>query len=456
MKALILTSVIGIATLFAGVFKMRNNSVWVPFIGLIGVLLTLVADWNTNISWYNNMVRFDNYALAFSGVTIVALIFILALSMDHYKEAGNSIADIYGLMVFSVVGAIVLSSFSNLAMMFIGVEILSIPVYILAGSNRRLTASNESALKYFLMGSFASGILLFGIALVYGATQTLDLDQIALIGPTVQSPLLTVGVLMVLSGFLFKIAAAPFHFWAPDVYEGAPGLVTSFMATIVKTAAFAAFFRLFSSAFVSEESAWFKVLWGITAATLLAGNLTALFQTNMKRLMAYSSIANAGYMLLAMLTLNKQAGGAILLYSASYTLATIAVFAVMLLVSEAQGTDSLSKFKGLMKNNPFLSVILAVALFSMAGIPPLAGFFAKYYLFAIALKSNLFYIVIVAIIASIIGAWYYLKSLSMAFLHSDEAPEKIQIGVPTRIVLVVCVLGALLLGIRPDLILHLI
>lgn len=456
MKALILTSVIGIATLFAGVFKMRNNAVWVPFLGLIGVLLTLVADWNTNISWYNNMVRFDNYALAFSGVTITALIFILALSMDHYKNAGNSIADIYGLMVFSVVGAIVLSSFSNLAMMFIGVEILSIPVYILAGSNRRLTSSNESALKYFLMGAFASGFLLFGIALVYGATQTLDLDQIALIGPTVQTPMLTVGVLMILSGFLFKIAAAPFHFWAPDVYEGAPGLVTSFMATIVKTAAFAAFFRLFSSAFVSEESAWFKVLWGITAATLLAGNLTALYQTKMKRLMAYSSIAHAGYMLLAMLTLNKQAGGAILLYSASYTLATIAVFAVMLLVSEAQGTDSLSKFKGLMKHNPFLAVILAIALFSMAGIPPLAGFFAKYYLFAIALKSNLFYIVIVAIVASIIGAWYYLKSLSMAFLESDEAPQKIEVGVPTRLVLVVCVLGALVLGIRPDLILHLI
>lgn len=456
MKALILTSVIGIATLFAGVFKMRNNSVWVPFLGLIGVMLTLIVDWNTNVSWYNNMVRFDNYALAFSGVAISALIFILALSMDHYKGAGNSIADIYGLMVFSVVGAIVMSSFSNLAMLFIGVEILSIPVYILAGSNRRLTSSNESALKYFLMGSFASGILLFGIALVYGATQTLDLDQIALIGPTVQSPMLTIGVLMVLSGFLFKIAAAPFHFWAPDVYEGAPGLVTAFMATIVKTAAFAAFFRLFSTAFVSEESAWFKVLWGITAATLLAGNLTALFQTKMKRLMAYSSIAHAGYMLLAMLTLNKQAGGAILLYAASYTLATIVVFAVMLLVSDAQGSDSLSKFKGLMKNNPFLAVILAIALFSMAGIPPLAGFFSKYYLFAIALKSNLFYIVIVAIIASIIGAWYYLKSLSLAFLDSEEAPAKIEVGVPTRIILVVCVLGALVLGVRPDLILHLI
>ncbi len=456
MKALILTSVIGIATLFAGVFKMRNNSVWVPLLGLLGVMLTIVADWNTNISWYNNMVRFDNYALAFSGITIAALIFILTISIDHYKGAGNSIADIYGLMVFSVVGAIVMSSFSNLAMLFIGVEILSIPVYILAGSNRRLTSSNESALKYFLMGSFASGILLFGIALVYGATQTLDLDQIALLGPTVQSPMLTIGVLMVLSGFLFKIAAAPFHFWAPDVYEGAPGLVTAFMATIVKTAAFAAFFRLFSTAFVSEESAWFKVLWGITAATLLAGNLTALFQTKMKRLLAYSSIAHAGYMLLAMLTLNKQAGGAILLYAASYTLATIAVFAVMLLVSEAQGSDSLAKFKGLRKNNPFLAVVLAIALFSMAGIPPLAGFFSKYYLFAIALKSNLFYIVIVAIVASIIGAWYYLKSLSMAFLDSDEAPEKIEVGLPTRIVLIACVIGALILGIRPDLILHLI
>lgn len=456
MKALIITSIIGIATLFAGVFKMRNHSVWVPFIGLIGVMFTLFIDWNTQVSWYNNMVRFDNYALAFSGVAITALLMILALCMDHYKEAGNSIADIYGLMVFSVVGAIVLSAFSNLAMLFLGVEILSIPVYIMAGTNRRLTASNESALKYFLMGSFASGILLFGIALVYGATQTLDLDQIALLGPTVQSPLFTIGVLMVLCGFLFKVAAAPFHFWAPDVYEGAPGLVTAFMATIVKTAAFAAFFRLFSTAFVSEESAWFKVLWGITAATLLAGNITALFQSRMKRLMAYSSIAHAGYMLLAMLTLNKQAGSAVLLYAASYTLASIAVFAILLLVSEAQSSDALVKFKGLAKNNPFLAVILAIALFSMAGIPPMAGFFAKYYLFAIALKSNLFYIVMVAIVASIIGAWYYLKSLSMAFLDSEEAPARIEVGIPTRIVLIVSVLGALILGIRPDLILQLI
>jgi NADH-quinone oxidoreductase subunit N len=341
-------------------------------------------------------------------------------------------------------------------MLFLGVEILSIPVYIMAGSNRRLSASNESALKYFLMGSFASGILLFGIALVYGATQTLDLDQMALLGRTVQSPLFTVGVLLVLCGFLFKIAAAPFHFWAPDVYEGAPGLVTAFMATIVKTAAFAAFFRLFSTAFISEESAWFKALWGITAATLLAGNLTALYQTKMKRLMAYSSIAHAGYMLLAMLTLNKQAGSAVLLYAASYTLASIAVFAVMLLVSEAQESDALVKFNGLAKNNPFLAVILAIALFSLAGIPPLAGFFAKYYLFAIALKSNLFYIVIVAIIASIIGAWYYLKSLSLAFMPSNEAAEHIPVGLPTKIVLILCVTGALVLGLRPDLILHLI
>jgi NADH-quinone oxidoreductase subunit N len=456
MKAIILTSILGISTLFAGLFNFKNKSVYLVIIGLIAALGLLISDWNHPQTWYNDMLRFDNYAVAFSAIMTAGLILIMGLAISHYKEAGNNIADLYALMVFSLTGAYILVSFSHMAMLFLGVEILSIPLYIMAGSNRAIRTSNESALKYFLMGSFASGFMLFGIALVFGATGSFHIEEIARQAPGIQTPIFTVGVLMILAGFLFKVSAVPFHFWVPDVYEGAPHLVTTFMATIVKTAGFAALYRLFSSAFSIEEWQWFPVLWAMTAATLLVGNLMALIQSKMKRMLAFSSVSHAGYLLLAILTLNKQSGNAIMLYMASYTLATILAFGVLMLVVDKKGNDSFQSFRGLAVKNPFLAACLAIGLLSMAGIPPLAGFFGKYYLFSIALKTNLFWIVITAIVASIIGAWYYLKALSQAYLSPVENElTEIEVSFSTKLVLGLCIIGTIVLGIMPNLIIGL-
>ncbi len=461
MKAIIALSIVGIATLFTGVFNMKNRAVWVAITGLFVALTFTVQDWNTSVRYFSDMIYFNNYAVAFTSIIIVITGLILLLCSDHYRTANNTIADIYGLILFAVVGAIIMVSYQNLAMLFLGIEILSIPLYILAGSNRNDLSSNEASLKYFLMGAFASGFLLFGIALVFGATNSFNLDEIhaAIVhnGGTI-SPMLSIGVLLILVGFLFKVSAAPFHFWAPDVYEGSPTVITAFMATVVKTAGFAAFFRLFSGSFLEIESVWFNILWVVTVLTLSVGNLTALFQKGMKRLLAYSSISHAGFLMLALLVLSDKATNALIYYSAAYGLSTICAFAVLLAVKEKRGNDSIESFKGLGKENPFLGFFFTIALLSLAGIPPLAGFFGKYYMFASALEVNLKVIVIIAVINAIIGIYYYLRVINIIWSSPDEstADHTIQIGFTYKTVIFVSALLIILIGILPEFLITLI
>ena len=454
MKAIIALSIVGIATLFAGVLNMRNKSVWLAITGLFVALTFTLQDWNIPKMYFSDMIYFDNYAVAFTSILIVITALILLLCSDHYKNASNTIADIYGLILFALVGAICMVSYQNLAMLFLGIELLSIPLYILAGSNRNDLSSNEASLKYFLMGAFASGFLVFGIALVFGATNSFNLDGIkAAIDSNggVFSPMLTIGILLVMVGFLFKVSAAPFHFWAPDVYEGSPTVITAFMSTVVKTAGFAAFYRLFAGSFSGAEATWFNILWVITFLTLTVGNLTALFQKGMKRLLAYSSISHAGFLMLAMLILSKNAANALIYYSAAYGISTVCAFAVLLAVKEHKGNDSIESFKGLGRDNPFLGVFMTIAFLSLAGIPPLAGFFGKYFLFAAALEVNLKYIIIIAVINAIIGIYYYLRVINTIWSPAEEVEEsKIPLGNIYKTVIVISALIILIIGIFPN------
>jgi NADH-quinone oxidoreductase subunit N len=345
-------------------------------------------------------------------------------------------------------------------MLFLGIEILSIPMFILAGSNKSDLKSNEATLKYFLMGAFATGFLLFGIALIYGATGSFNLREIAQYISAQQGnfPAMVIcGVLLMMVGLAFKVSVAPFHFWAPDVYTGSPTVITAFMSTAVKTAGFAGFFRLFFTCFNTVNIAWTNTIWVLAALTIIVGNITALAQTSFKRMLAYSSIAHAGYMLLAILAIPGPGGYAqnsILFYATAYSVSSLAAFAVLLVVSRTMNNDSIDSFNGLAKKNPLLAFVTVLAMLSLAGIPPMAGFFAKYYIFTAALQQHYTGLVLIAILGSLVGVFYYFRLIIAVLKTGTETVFPID-GF-FKAFLIVLSLAALLLGVMPQLVAGLI
>ncbi|MEO6759500.1 MAG: NADH-quinone oxidoreductase subunit N, partial [Saprospiraceae bacterium] len=312
-------------------------------------------------------------------------------------------------------------------------------------------ASNEAALKYFLMGAFATGFLLFGIALVYGATATFDLQGIAaaVSDGRHSAGMLHMGILLILVGLGFKISAVPFHFWAPDVYTGSPNLVTTFMATVVKTAAFAAFYRLFSTAFAGAESFWSVSVAVLAALTMTVANLTAIFQTDFKRMMAYSSISHAGYLLLAILAIGQAgSGGAILLYTLTYSIATICAFGCYMAVAEPNGDGSFEAFKGLGKRQPLLALVMAISMLSLAGIPPTAGFFGKYFLFTAAFGKYP-WLVVLAVMNSAVSIFYYFKVIISLYFSREDSSLPVPLPMAVRWVVITGIVLIALLTLMP-------
>lgn len=403
------------------------------------------------MSYFNDMILLDNYSLAFTGLLILISFLWFISSPSNITDKDHEV-DFFSLIIFALIGGMMLASFSNIIMLFLGLEILSISMYILAGSNKRSPASNEAALKYFLMGSFATGFLLFGIALIYGLTSSFNLTVIANSVSQISgnSKMLDAGVLLIMIAMLFKVSAAPFHFWAPDVYQGSPTIITVYMSTVVKTAAFAAFLKLFMTLFGGMQGLWSSSLWIIAAATILIGNITAVFQTNIKRMLAYSSISHAGYMLLAILAMNNSSASSLLFYTLAYSLSSLGSFAILLLVNKSIGSESLDSFYGLAKKNPLLAAATVIAMLSLAGIPPAAGFFAKYYIFSSAIQSGLTSLVIIAVCGSLIGVFYYFKVIIALFKEKDAA--HISMSGNEKAVIVFTSLATLILGILPGLI----
>jgi NADH-quinone oxidoreductase subunit N len=481
MKTLYILSTLGVIAMLAEMFRFKKFLLPIILIGLSGAIAAAVKDWNTNIHYYSNMITFNNYAIAFTSL-ICATAFLWFLMSQDFFASESSQTDHYALVLFSLCGAMLMVSYSNMVMLFLGIEILSIPIYVLAGSNKDSLASNESALKYFLMGSFATGFLLFGIALIYGATGTFDLHHLTLAlfspgeGTGIHSPLrgemekggnvlLNAGILMMLIGLSFKVAAVPFHYWTPDVYEGAPTPVTAFMSTIVKIAAFAAFLRLFMTCFAGHETIWVNVIWVLAALSILLGNITAVYQKSVKRMLAYSSISHAGYMLLAILTSGNMSAGAILYYSSAYSVATIGAFAVLSIIEKQNNeTVTFDTFSGLSKKNPRLAFAMTISMLSLAGIPPLAGFFGKYYLFTSALQSGYVWLVLMAALGSLIGVYYYFRVIIKIYgsaivvpsVETQGGENEISISPVQKALLTITIILAILLGIFPGLIIELI
>jgi NADH-quinone oxidoreductase subunit N len=451
MTALIILSLLGILVLMMGLFHLKNNVLILIIPVLIGALFLNAQEWGNDAFYFSKMVHFDKFALGFSSLLILVVTLIFGLCSQHYKSTDKSVEDIYALIIFSLVGAICMVSYHNLIMLILGIEILSIPLYILAGSNRDNYASNEASLKYFLMGAFASAFILFGMALVFGATNSFQLDEIRAAVSNPKMPgLLHTGIFLMIGGILFKVAAAPFHFWAPDVYQGSPSVITSFMATVVKTAAFAALFRLLFIAFQDISGIWLNLLMIVTALSLFIGNLSALQQSDFKRLMAFSGISHAGFMMLSVLVLKMSSADALLFYATSYCLASLCAFSVFLVIQQKTGEYSIEILRGIAKKNPFLGFAIICAFLSLAGIPPLAGFFGKYFLFIEAIKHGYLVLVIIAIVNTVIGAFYYLKVINVAFTGDSFYEKPIKNSVIYETVIVFTAIGSLILGIFPD------
>lgn len=456
MKGLFIISGLGILAMLAEIFKFKKALFPMVLVGVLAAYAFNFTEWNNNmnIPMFSNMIRFDNVALAFSGVILATAFFWFILANDYFEH--DHITDHFALVLFALVGALMLTSFSNMTTLFLGVEILSIPMYVLAASRKRDLASNEAGFKYLIMGSFASGFLLFGIALIYGATGSFDLMAIRSYISQSGGDLpifFYAGVIMILVAMCFKVSAAPFHFWAPDVYEGSPTVITALMSTIVKTAAFAAFMHLFLVVFGKVSDSWSMVLAVIIALSLIISNVTAATQQSVKRMLAYSSISHAAFMLMAILANNRGFGSvnAILYYSLAYSVGSIAAFTVLYNVSKTNDNVNIEAFNGLGKRHPLMAVCMVIAMLSLAGIPVTAGFFAKYFVFTTMIGTPYKWLIILAILTSAVGVYYYFKVIiAMYFKKAEGQHEPIQIETSHVVLLVLTTLFTIALGLVPN------
>ncbi|WP_396169506.1 NADH-quinone oxidoreductase subunit N [Flavobacterium sp.] len=465
MNTLIAISGLGVFCLIAEIFNLRKAIVPVVILGLLAVLgttLNLYSFGSALDGKYSNMIVVDKFSSAFVSLFILLTVFIVAMGHDVYKDHPTKISDYIAIKIFLLAGAVAMVSFSNLAMFFLGIETLSIALYILAGSSRLDIKSNEAGMKYFLMGSFASGFILFGICLIYGAMGSFDITEISSASLSAELPSwFPIGVVLVVVGMLFKIAAVPFHFWAPDVYEGSPSLVTATMSTLVKVVAVATLYKLvtvlnLNLSFDNQDilTAFQLIIVIISIASMTIGNIMALRQNNVKRMLAFSGISHAGFMLMSLLTVSNSSTN-LLYYTTAYALAGIAAFAVIITVTKNKDNEDIVNFNGLGKTNPLMAAILTGALLSMAGIPIFSGFFAKFMLFTQTIQAGYLVVVIAGVINSIISVGYYFK-LILAMYTKEPTEEKQATPFVYYAVGVVSILLNVLIGLYPSLVTNLL
>ncbi len=458
MLSIITIAITGVLLLYLGFLKNRVIYITVAIAGLVTALGLSFFSWNSAETGFADMLIFDHYSVAFNSVMIFSTLLIILLAPHYFKGIEKNVSEIYALMLFSLSGACMVTSFDNLTMLFIGIETMSIPLYILAGSKKFSIRSNEASFKYFIFSSLATAIFLLGITLVYGMIGSFHIEEISNYFTTAKEipSILKLGIVLLVISFGFKIAAVPFHFWAPDVYEGSPTLITAFMATVVKIAGFAAFYKLLSSCFISVPGAWHHLIIGFAVLSLIVGNLGAIRQKDVKRMLAYSSISHTGFMLFAILSLNTFSASALLYYSFAYALSTIAAFGVLMVVKNHMSADgSVDAFNGLGKKNPIFAFVMTISMLSMAGIPVTAGFFAKYYIFVSALQGGLLWMVVIGILAALVGVAYYLRLIIAMYAKTSDT-EKITTSPLYVFSLLIATILILAAGILPNLVISLI
>ena len=423
---------------------------WLTALGLTGILIIALLygqPGENDVLIFGGMLRHDWTAFAFRVLFLFAAAMTALLSIDVEGVADRG--EYYALLIVATLGMSLMASSADMIMLFLAIETTSIPLYILAGFMKGDDKSTESGLKYFLFGALTSAVMLYGFSLLYGFSGDTNIYRLSeAMRAGAVSPWLIGGMaVLVLVGFSFKISAAPFQFWAPDVYEGAPTPITSFISTASKAAGFAVLLRFMLAVFPAIEAEWVTLLAIIATVTMTVGNLLAIPQTNIKRLLAYSSIAHAGYAMIGLVALSSFGTATVIFYLIGYVVTNITAFAVVILFARSAGSDEIVDYAGLSRRSPGLALVLLVALLSLGGMPPLAGFVAKFYVFAAAIESGWILLAFVGVLNAIIGLYYYMTILKVVYLYRSEDENKpITIPRSYALVLMICVIAILAIG----------
>ena len=449
-------AITGFVLMLLDLLPPRGRREHMAFVGLAGVVVALVSAvllWGSDVTGFQGMAVLDNLTLFATLVIGYATGLVLLESIDYLKRRGMESGEFYILVLFAAAGMVIMAGANDLIVVFLGLETMSLALYVLAGFFRTEIQAGEASMKYFLLGAFASGFFLYGIALIYGATASTNLDKIgaAVKGGAGRDPLLLIGFALLLVGFGFKISAVPFHMWTADVYEGAPTSVTAFIATGSKAAAFAALLRLLLESLRPLQGEWTWLFWVLAVLSMTLGNVVAIAQQNLKRLLAYSSIAHVGYMLVGIVAGGGLGGGSVLFYLLVYTFTTAGAFGIILLL-ERSGEEAvgIGDTAGLATRHPLAALALALFLLSLVGIPPTAGFVGKFYLFGAAVRSGYVWLAVIGVLNSAAAAYYYLRIIVNMYMREPEGtPAVIMPSFAGALAVAVALWGVIQLGIFP-------
>ncbi|MBU3932594.1 MAG: NADH-quinone oxidoreductase subunit N [Proteobacteria bacterium] len=454
----IIITLSAVITLLLAAFGRRESvGALTGAVALTGAGLAMIFTcylWDGSASIFNNLYTIDNFGTFFKGLALIVSLLVTLLSL-RYAERENIIkGEYYSLLLFGVLGMMIMVSSTNFITIFIGLEVMSIAVYVLCGLLSGNPRSVEASLKYFLLGAFATAFLLYGMALIYATTGSLDIREIAdyvASGNFKPTPMFMIGLAMLIVGFGFKTASVPFHMWTPDVYQGAPTSITAYMATGIKAAAFGAFLRVFYTAFLPFLGEWSSILWLIAVATMTLGNITALVQDDVKRMLAYSSIAHAGYILIAFVIGDQFSSSSILFYVLVYTFMNIGAFTVVILLGQKDRENTgIESYAGLAGRHPLIALSMAIFLLSLAGMPPLAGFMGKFYILSAAIKAKYYWLAVIGVLNSVVAVYYYLRVImAMYFREPSGELHRPDFSPAYSIVIVISVWALFHMGLFP-------
>ncbi|MGB7062135.1 MAG: NADH-quinone oxidoreductase subunit N [Candidatus Zixiibacteriota bacterium] len=454
----IILCVFAILILILDPFLSKGKKIVSGHLSWIAIVLAFLATlrlWDLQETTFSQMFLVDNYSTFFKFIFLAGSFLIVCVSLSYLKREDILHSEYFSLILFSTLGMMLLASGFDLVIIFLGLEIMSISLYVLTGFRRSDLRSNEASLKYFLMGAFATGFLLYGIVMIYGAVGSTNLEQIIksiALGEAGPNLLIWAGAGLLLVGLGFKIASVPFHMWVPDVYQGAPTPVTAFISAGPKAAGFAALLRVFLFCFVTIKVDWTMIVWIMSALTMTVGNIIAIAQSDIKRMLAYSSIAHAGYVLVALVAGGETGISSALFYLLAYTFMNIGAFTVVIVLGrKGEENTGLDDYSGLGTRSPLLAILMTVFMFSLAGFPPTAGFMGKFYVFSAAVKSGFVGLVIIGVLNSLISVYYYLRVVVLMFMHPPQPDaQRIPVAFGAALVLLISIWGVLQLGIFPD------
>jgi len=456
----VVLSIAGIAIMIAEPFRREGKGGlgWLGLAGMIAAIFALFPMAGNRGLWYSGLWIVDDYSIFFHLIFLIIGALTILGSIDFLRRERIDHSEYYSLLLFATAGMMMMAGANELIMIFIGLEVLSIATYVMAGFRRTDLKSNESALKYFLLGSFSSAFFLYGVALVFGATGSTNLTAIAdaMRAPDVQVALVYLAAGLMLIALSFKVAVAPFHIWTPDVYEGAPTPVTGFMSVGPKAAGFAVFLRIFMTAFPLIQDRWIAIIWMVAALTMILGNVIAVTQTNIKRMLAYSSIAHAGYVTVAFASGSQRGISAALFYLLAYSVTNLGAFAVVTILSRSEDKlTNISDYAGLASKRPGLAAVQTLFLLSLAGVPGTAGFAGKFFIFRSSVESGLVWLTVIGVVTTVVSFYYYLYVIVQMYMNvPKEEFSDLRVAGSLKVALIIAGIGVIYLGILPTRILE--